>query len=89
MAYNENFFVGKITSISQESDTQLNINFLSKRKDGFYKWPRQKDMDLVSPKYIFHSTPAVQQVGTGTFVLNNEKVVLKQYNEYKKRYLLN
>ena len=84
VAYNENYYVGQITSLSD--GTRVNVNFLSKRKDGQYKWPKPKDTDLVSTEYVFCSLPRVQKVGT-LFVVVNETSVNSSYQAYKKKYL--
>ena len=83
VAYNENFYVGQITSVCDEG---VKVNFLSRRKDGQYKWPKPKDTDLVSTKYVFCSTPRVQKVGTA-FVLHNQNQIEKLYQDYKQKYL--
>ena len=83
VAYDENFYVGQITSLSDEG---IKVNFLSQRKDGQYKWPKPKDIALVSTKYVFCSTPRVQKVGTN-FVLHNQDHVTALYKYYKQKYL--
>ena len=85
VAYNEDFYVGQVTNILSNNGG-VKIKFLTKKKDGFYKWLQLKDTDLVSTEYIFHSKPAVQKVGSA-FVLNDENTVINLYDSYKKKYL--
>jgi len=85
VAYNEDFYVGQVTNILSNNGG-VKIKFLTKKKDGFYKWLQLKDTDLVSTEYIFHSKPAVQKVGSA-FVLNDENMVINLYDSYKKKYL--
>ena len=72
VAYNEDFYVGQIASLC---DDGINVNFLRKRKDGTYKWPRPKDMDLVSTKYIFCSSPRKQKLVSSFVVYNEDSVI--------------
>ena len=83
VAYDENFYVGQITSLCDED---VKVNFLTQRKDGQYKWPKPKDIALVSTKYVFCSTPRVQKVGAN-FVLHNQDQVKRLYKHYKLKYL--
>ena len=83
VAYDTQFYVGQINSISEDG---AQVNFLTKRKDSCYKWPRPKDMAVVSAKYIFCSNPRVQKVGT-TFVISNENHIRLLYDNYKKTYM--
>ena len=75
VAYNTQFYVGQINFISEDG---VEVNFLAKRKDGYYKWPRPEVMDIVSKKYIFFSNLRVQKVGT-TFAVSNENNIVKLY----------
>ena len=72
--------MGQIASLC---DDGINVNFLRKRKDGTYKWPRPKDTDLVSTKYIFCCSPRAQKVRS-SFGVYNEDSVINIYNSYKK-----
>lgn len=84
VAYNEGFFIGKITARLEEID----VNFLTKTTKGNYKWPKCKDTDIVSTTYIFFSTPTVNEDGKN-FVVNNEDNISKHYESYKKAYMIN
>lgn len=91
VAYNEGFYIGQITSINfrlLDSAEEVDVKFLTKSKAGeTYKWPKRKDTDNVSTTYIFCSTPIVQKVGTN-FVLSNKNNIAKQYDSYKKTYMI-
>ncbi|XP_044182113.1 uncharacterized protein LOC122962927 [Acropora millepora] len=91
VAYNEGFYIGQVTSINfrlLDSAEEVDVNFLTKSKAGeTYKWPKRKDTDNVSTTYIFCSTPIVQKVGTN-FVLSNKNNIAKQYDSYKKTYMI-
>ena len=84
VAYNEGFFIGKITARLEEID----VNFLTKTTKGNYKWPKRKDTDIVSTTYIFFSTPTVNEDGKN-FVVNSEDNISKHYESYKKAYMIN
>ncbi|CAH3181742.1 unnamed protein product, partial [Porites lobata] len=75
VAYNEGFFIGKITAINMrvldETVEEIDVNFLTKTTKGNYKWPKRKDTHIVSTTYIFFSTPTVNEDGKN-FVVNNE-----------------
>ena len=84
VAYNEGFFIGQVTSA--QSAENILINFLMKSKNEMYKWPRRKDSDSVSTKYIFCSSPRVQKVGDA-YVVTNGDAVKHIYETYKKKYM--
>ncbi|KAM7436906.1 hypothetical protein ABFA07_013408 [Porites harrisoni] len=92
VAYNEGFFIGKITAINMrvldETVEEIDVNFLTKTTKGNYKWPKRKDTDIVSTTYIFFSTPTVNEDGKN-FVVNNEDNISKHYESYKKAYMIN
>lgn len=84
VAYDKAYYVGKVLSI--DSEEEVHIDFLTKRKDGSYRWPRTKDTLSISRVYVFCSRPRVQKVGKD-FVLHNVKSIEDQYESYKKRYM--
>lgn len=92
VAYNEGFFIGKITAINMgvldETVEGIDVNFLTKTTKGNYKWPKRKDTDIVGTTYIFLSTPTVNEDGKN-FVVNNEDNISKHYESYKKAYMIN
>lgn len=49
--------VGKITVI-QCADA-IHVSFLANKSSSHYKWPKIKDNDKVSAKFIFYSSPDV------------------------------
>ena len=75
VAYDEGYYIGSITSL--KSEDEIAVNFLMKSREGTYKWPKRKETDVVSQKYIFCSFPQVQRVSTDAFVLNNEENIEK------------
>lgn len=85
VAYDTAHYLGKIVNLKNEEE--IVVNFLSKRKDGSYKWPKQKDTDKVSAKYIFCSSPRVQKIGTD-FVVSNLESIEQSYQSYHKKYML-
>ena len=92
VAYNEEFYIGQITSINfrlLDSVQEVDVNFLTKSKvgDQTYKWQKRKDTDTVSTTYILRSTPRLQTVGSN-FVVSNKDSIAKQYESYKKTYMM-
>ena len=85
VAYDKTFYIGKILSLS--NDQTIKIDFLSKRKDGAFKWPRPKDTDIVSSKYVFCSLVQVEQKGTD-FLVNQFDRVEYKYKLYQKKYMV-
>ena len=71
---------------SAQSAENILINFLIKSRNEMYKWPRRKDSDSVSTKYIFCSSLRVQKVGDA-YVVTNEDAVKHIYETYKKKYM--
>jgi len=80
VAYDDGFYVGQITSLS---DGKVNVNFLARRKDGQYRWPKRKDSAIISTEYIFCSKLRIQKVGS-SFVVLNEISITTSYQTYKK-----
>lgn len=69
VAYDEAFYVGKITSIDfrvLDSMEKVTVTFLTKSKvgDKTYKWQKRKDTDQVSAAFIFYSRPSLEMVDT-------------------------
>ena len=87
VAYDDTFYIVKITALSSED--RVNINLISKVKPGAYKWPKPKDTASVDGKYIFCSSPSVHKnSGTIFFAVKIEDFVRKQYNSYKTKYVI-
>ena len=84
VAYDDNFYVGKIMSL--KSEEEIRVDFLTQKNDGSFKWPRPKDSDKVSAKYIFCSTPRVQQVGT-IFAVSQLDSIKHLYKVYHKKFM--
>ena len=51
VAYNTKFYVGKITELS--SAEEIEIDFLTKKKDGSFRWPKPQDLKPLYIKIIF------------------------------------
>lgn len=83
VAYNTKFYVGKIIELS--SAEEIEIDFLTKKKDGSFRWPKPQDLTTVHKNYIF-SHARVQKVGTG-FVVINLDYVTKKYQTYHEKYM--
>ena len=83
VAYDEGFYIGQITSLS---DGKVNVNFLARRKDGQYRWPKRKDSAIISTEYIFCAKLRVQKVGN-SFVVLHETSISTSYQAYKKKYM--
>ena len=83
VAYDEDFYIGQITSLR---DGKVHVNFLSRKKDGQYRWPKRKDCGIISTEYIFASKLRVQKVGS-SFVVVNETSITTQYQSYKNKYM--
>lgn len=68
VAYNEGFFIGKITAINMrvldETVEEIDVNFLTKTTKGNYKWPKRKDTDIVQPIYFFQHLPLTRMAKT-------------------------
>ena len=84
VGYDIGYFIGQVTSA--QSAESVCVNFLTRCKDGTYKWPRRKDMATLSSKYVFYSCPRTQQVGKA-FVLHNEENVKNLFEDYQKKYM--
>lgn len=85
VAYDDDFYVRKITLLSSEDE--INVNFISKVKFGTYKWPKPKDIDCLNAKYIFCSVPSVQKTSGMFYVVNNEAYLTELYEDYKTKYM--
>lgn len=83
VAYDSQQYVGQILSIS--SKDAIKVNFLAQKKDGTFRWPKQRDTDIVSHKYIF-SHGKVQKVGN-CFVVSNLESIDRRYKIYKEIYM--
>lgn len=92
VAYDEAFYIGKITSIDfrvLDSMEKVTVTFLTKSKAGdkAYKWSKRKDTDQVSAAFIFYSSLSLEMVDTN-FVLSNKDSIAKQYETFKKTYMM-
>jgi len=80
---NKRFFVGKVTAIET---TNVVVDFLTRARDGSFKWPKRKDVDNICPKFVFATSLRVQGVGS-CFVLSNANSIETQFERYKKTYM--
>lgn len=84
--YDKKFYIGKITAIEllilDSQEEMVDITYLSKSKNGKYKWPKRKDTDIVSPDLIFCTKPRLREEGL-EFCLENEDFITKQFQNYK------
>ena len=91
VAYNEGFFIGKITAINMrvldETVEEIDVNFLTKTTKGKLQVAKTQG-HWHSTTYIFFSTPTINEDGKN-FVVNNEDNISKHYESYKKAYMIN
>lgn len=84
VAYDKAYYVGRIVSIQNEEEVK--VNFVTKRRDGSYRWPHIKDTSIINKVYIFCSSPRMQKVGND-FVIHNVDYLDQLYKSYQKTYM--
>ena len=88
VAYNEGFFIGKITAINMrvldETVEEIDVNFLTKTTKGNYKWPKRKDTDIVQPIYFLQHLPLTRMAKT---LLSTMKTTSQSIMRATKRFI--
>lgn len=84
VAYDHLYYVGKILSLKDQK--AVKVNFLARKKDDTFRWPKAKDTDEICSEFIFCSQVRIQNVGN-SFVVSNLESIDHQYQLYKNKYM--
>lgn len=89
VAYDQTFYVGDVTAINPHTK-MANINFMAQSKDGYFTWPRKKDVSQVYVDFIFPTNIDLEgegQSASGGGYLINEDEISSQFEKYKHDYM--
>lgn len=89
VAYDHTFYVGDVTAINPETK-MANINFMARSKDGYFTWPRKRDVSPVYVDFIFYTNIELEGEGQsacgGGFLINEDEISM-QFEQYKHDYM--
>ena len=53
VAYDNKFYIGQVQSIKEGNKVQM--NYFKRSREGFYTWPKCKDVDTIGVEFIFYT----------------------------------
>ncbi|XP_068747182.1 uncharacterized protein [Montipora capricornis] len=85
VAYDDNYYVGEIV---KASGSTVQVKFLTRSKNGYYLWPKKKDVDNVDVKFIFHTKIVfVGQGKDGGGYIDDESKINDEFERYKNDFM--
>ena len=90
VAYDNKFYIGQVQSIHVhvKEGNKVEINYFKRSREGFYAWPKRKDVDTVGVEFIFYTDIVLVGEGVhGGYYLENEDEVNEAFEQFQHDYM--
>lgn len=85
VAYDSKFYIGQVQSIKEGNKVQ--INYFKRSREGFYTWPKRKDVDTVGVEFIFYTDIVLVGEGVQGGYIENEDEVNDAFEQFQHDYM--